>query len=235
MARTTADDLVPPRRTLDGVIYAELRGRIVTLDYAPGRMIFENEIAAEFGVSRTPVRQAFLRLAIDDLLQILPQRGARVSFLSPAKVREAQAVRESLETTAFADAARRWKEDDPACRALVATVEAILAEQDKAVASGDYVAFTRLDEDYHNAIIRFAGNLTLMAIVEEMRLVLNRVRFVELSEAHHDAAAVQHHRDIFAAIRRGDVARTMARLIAHLKMLESLREALFKTRTDMFV
>lgn len=235
MARITPEDVVSERRTLDGVIHAELRDRIVSLAYPPGQMIFENEIAAEFGVSRTPVRQAFLRLAIDDLLQILPQRGARVSYLSRVKVREAQAVRESLEATAFAEVARRWDEDDPACRALLADLTAILADQDAAVAAEDYIAFTRHDEAYHSAILRFAGNQTLLAIVGEMRLVLNRVRYVELAEVHHDAAAVGHHRDILAAIRRNDVAGTTGRLITHLKLLEAFRETLFDTRADIFV
>lgn len=235
MARMKAEDLIAGRRTLDSVIYDEIRTRIIALDYLPGKMIFENEVAAEFDVSRTPVRQAFFRLAIDDLLQVLPQRGARVSFLSAVKVREAQAVRESLEATAFADVARRWDEGDPACRALLGEVEAILDEQTTAVAAGDYIAFTRLDEDYHSAFLRFAGNMTLLAIVGEMRAHLTRVRYVELQEAHHDAAAVDFHREILAAVRRNDVAGTTERLVSHLKMLEAFRETIFVKRKDMFI
>jgi DNA-binding GntR family transcriptional regulator len=235
MAQVRAEDLVAGRRTLESVIYGELRTRIVSLEYLPGRMIYENEIAADFAVSRTPVRQAFFRLALEDLLQVLPQRGARVSYLSKVKVREAQAVRESLEATAFAAVARRWNEADPACRALLAEVEAIIAGQVGAVEAQDYIAFTGLDEDYHGAFLRVAGNRTLHGIVDEMRAHLNRVRWVELQEAHHDAAAVVHHREILDAVRRNDVAGTTERLIAHLKMLEDLRERLFAERTDMFV
>ncbi|TBW39561.1 GntR family transcriptional regulator [Siculibacillus lacustris] len=230
-----AEELIAGRQTLDGVIYDELRTRIISLDYLPGKMIFENEIAAEFDVSRTPVRRAFFRLAIDDLLQVLPQRGARVSFLSAAKVREAQAVRESLEATAFADVARRWDEADPACRALLAEVEAILADQAAAVDAQDYLAFMRHDEAFHGAFLRFAGNRTLIAVIGEMRAHLNRVRFVELQEAHHDAAALVWHRDILEALRRNDVAATTDRLIAHLKMLEAFRETIFAKRRDMFL
>ncbi|WP_206365401.1 GntR family transcriptional regulator [Siculibacillus lacustris] len=235
MTRMKAEELIAGRQTLDGVIYDELRTRIISLDYLPGKMIFENEIAAEFDVSRTPVRRAFFRLAIDDLLQVLPQRGARVSFLSAAKVREAQAVRESLEATAFADVARRWDEADPACRALLAEVEAILADQAAAVDAQDYLAFMRHDEAFHGAFLRFAGNRTLIAVIGEMRAHLNRVRFVELQEAHHDAAALVWHRDILEALRRNDVAATTDRLIAHLKMLEAFRETIFAKRRDMFL
>lgn len=235
MSRELAEELVAERRTLDGVIHDELHTRIVSLEYLPGRMIFENEIAAEFGVSRTPVRQAFFRLAIDGLLQVLPQRGARVSFLSRVKVREAQAVRESLEATAFAAVAARWREDDPACVAVLAEAEALLEEQVRAVEAGDYVTFTRLDEAFHGVFLRFAGNMTLVAVIGEMRAHLNRVRYVELQEAHHDSAAVTFHREILAAVRRNDVDGTIERLIAHLKMLEAFRETIFAKRTDMFV
>lgn len=63
-----AEDLVADRKTLDGVIYDELRRRIVSLAYRPGTMLSENAVAAEFDVSRTPVRQAFFRLAQEELL-----------------------------------------------------------------------------------------------------------------------------------------------------------------------
>lgn len=235
MASRRAEALVAERRTLESVIYDELHGRIVSLEYLPGRMIFENEIATEFGVSRTPVRQAFFRLAMDDLLQVLPQRGARVSFLSRDKVREAQAVRESLEATAFAAAAAKWDETDPACRAARVEIEGIIAEQEKAVAAADYSAFTRLDEAYHGAVMRFAGNMTLYGIVCEIRAHLNRVRFVELQEAHHDAEAIVFHKQIFDAVRANDVERTTERLLAHLKVLEAFREEIFAKRKDMFM
>lgn len=235
MTRPRADKLVVERRTLDGVIHDVVRARIISLEYPPGRMIFENDLAAEFGVSRTPVRQAFLRLAMEDLLQILPQRGAQVSHLSRSKVREAQAVRESLEATAFQDVARRWREDDPGCQALVAEAEAIIARQVAAVAARDYMVFTRLDEDFHNAFLHFSGNMTLAGIVAEMRGHLNRLRYMELQEAHHDAVAVEHHRAILAAVRRGDVEATHAALIAHLKMLEPYRETIFDKHSDVFI
>jgi DNA-binding GntR family transcriptional regulator len=235
MARGRAEELVAERRTLESVIYDELHTRIVSLEYLPGRMIYENEIANEFGVSRTPVRQAFFRLAIDDLLQVLPQRGARVSFLSRVKVREAQVVRESLEATAFATAARLWNEEDATCRAARDEIEAIIADQVQAVGAQDYTAFTRLDEAYHGAFLRFAGNMTLYGIVSEIRAHLNRVRYVELQEAHHDAGAIVFHREIFAAVRAKDVERTVERLLAHLKVLEEFREEIFARRTDVFV
>lgn len=229
-----AGDLLAERQTLDGVIYEELRRRIVSLALRPGAMISENAVAAEFDVSRTPVRQAFFRLAQEDLLRILPQRGAQVSRLSVAKVREAQFVRETLEIGAFAEVARRWEATDAECQQAAGILERCIAAQTEAVRQDDHLGFMRLDEDFHNSVIRLSGNGTLLGIVNHMRAHLNRLRFLELREARHEAEAVEHHRAILAAIRRNDTARTEALLRTHLRMLEDFRETLFARHSDIF-
>lgn len=229
-----AEDLVAERRTLEGVIHDELLRRIISLEYRPGTMIFENTLAAEFDVSRTPVRQAFFRLCDEELLQILPQRGARVSMLSVAKVREAQFVRETLEIGAFAEVAARWSEDDPRCRQTARVTLECIAEQNESVAEQDYIRFTKLDVEYHNIILRLNGNATLLGMVNQVRMHLTRLRYLELQEAHHEKEAIVFHKDIFAAIRRNDVRGTKRLLRAHLKMLETFREQLFEKHGDVF-
>jgi len=222
------------RETLESVIHGELRSRIISLHYRPGTMIYENEVKEEFGVSRTPVSRAFVRLAAEGLIRVLPQRGAQISFLSRRGVVEAQAVRESLELTAFAEAAAKWDDSNPAHPAFAAEILRIVDGQYRAIEWGDHLAFARSDEDWHNAILRFSGNATLLGVVEEMRSRLNRVRYLELAEAHHEAPAVGHHEAIFAAIRRGDAADTTTRLREHLRMLDPVREAMFERHRDLF-
>jgi DNA-binding GntR family transcriptional regulator len=229
-----AEDILAARPTLDGVIYDELRRRIISLTYLPGMLIFENAVAAEFEVSRTPVRQAFFRLEKEDLLQILPQRGARVSKLSVAKVKQAQFVRESLEISAFDEVARLWDERNPDHRRAAASLLACIDAQRAAVAERDYVRFARLDEDYHNTVIGLSGNTTLLGIVNDMRAHLNRLRYLELQEAHHEDEAIVHHKEILTAIRRNDRSVTVERLRVHLKMLEEFRGTLFDKYRDVF-
>lgn len=239
MGRGKAEKLLSERRasggTLEGVIFDQLQTRIVTLEYPPGHMIFENEIAAEFGVSRTPVRQAFFRLAMADLLEVLPQRGARVSYLSRVKVRDSQEVREVLEVHAVSVAARKWSENTPESRAFDEEIDRLIAAQVNSVDTKDYDAFTRLDEEFHCAIMQFAGNATLLDTVSAIRAHLNRIRYVELLVAHHDRAAIEHHKKIVEAIRANDPARASSQMTAHLKMLEQFREEIFSKRDDMFV
>jgi DNA-binding GntR family transcriptional regulator len=226
--------IVAERAGLADAIHGELRRRIISLAYGPGEMIFENVVAAEFGVSRTPVRQAFFRLAQEELLQVLPQRGARVSPLSVAKVKEAQIVREVLEIHAFGEVARRWNPAAPACRRAVADIKACIAAQKASVARGDYMTFIGLDEDYHNLVLGLDGNATLIAVIAGVRAHLTRLRYLELKEAHHEVEAIAYHEQILDSLRAGDAGATTEQLRAHLKMLETFREELFRRHAGLF-
>ena len=222
-------------KRLDGVIYDDLRARIVSLHYRPGEMISENEISSEYGVSRTPVSRAFVRLAHEGLIEIQPQRGAQVSFLSKQNVYEAQNVRECLEISAFSEVAAKWTSDDDRYKEADKKIKKVIEAQKKVIELNDYISFTKLDEDYHSTILQLAGNMTLFRVVEEMRATLNRVRYIELQEAHHGPPAIIHHEEIWDAICRNNVAHTQEKLRLHLRMLEPLRETLFEKHRDLFV
>ncbi|MFM9281311.1 GntR family transcriptional regulator [Paenibacillus jiagnxiensis] len=226
---------LPERQTLAEVIYQEIRNRIVTLQLKPGEMVFENSFATEFNLSRTPVRQAFFMLAQEELISILPQRGARIADLSIEKVKEAQMVRESLEITAFIKAAEKWNGDEEVFKQADKTISSIIEEQKESVIEMDYIRFIKLDEDFHNEIIKLSGNHTLLSIVNDMRAHLNRVRYLELKEAHHEKEAIGHHEHIFMAIKSNDASLAGRLLKEHLKMLENDRERIFAKHKDMFI
>lgn len=225
---------LPQRQTLAEVLYQEIRSRIVTLQLKPGEMVYENNFATEFGLSRTPVRQAFFMLAQEELIAILPQRGARIADLSIEKVKEAQLVRESLEITAFVRVAELWNDRDDVYRQADKAISSIIQEQKDSVIQQDYIRFMQLDEDFHNGIIQLSGNHTLLAIVNDMRAHLNRVRYLELKEAHHEQEAIGHHEEIFKAIKRNDADLTGQLLKEHLKMLEKDRDRMFEKHKDLF-
>ncbi len=223
------------RNTLEGQIYKELKNRIVSVQILPGQMISENEMANKFNVSRTPIRQAFFRLSVDGLLEIMPQRGALVSFISKRKVREAQRIREVLELEAFTEATNQWDHTSLESIALLEKVELIITKQEEAIKKQDYYEFTKLDEKFHDCIIQFSGNLSLSHIVKEMRSHLNRLRYIELQEAHHEGTAIMQHRELLVAIKSKDDDRVRTILIEHLKLVENFREFIFKKRAELFI
>ncbi|WP_099519145.1 GntR family transcriptional regulator [Paenibacillus sp. BIHB 4019] len=226
---------LPERQTLAEVIYQEIRSRIVTLQLKPGEMVYENNFATEFGLSRTPVRQAFFMLAQEELISILPQRGARIADLSTQKVKDAQFVRESLEYNAFVKVAELWDSSEDVFKQADRAISSIIEEQKESVVDQDYIRFMQLDEDFHNAIIKLSGNQTLLAIVNDMRAHLNRVRYLELQEAHHEKAAIEYHEKIFAAIKSNDAELSGQLLREHLRMLEKERELFFEKYKEMFI
>jgi GntR family transcriptional regulator, rspAB operon transcriptional repressor len=229
-----ATPLLARRATLDSIVYHQLRDKIVSLTIAPGELIFENALASEFGVSRTPIRQAFFRLQSEELLRIIPQRGAQVSKLSAAKFKEAQFIRKSLELSAFAHVAERWDRQNAQFREAEKTIRDLIRQQKRAIKNADYVGFIYLDEEYHNRFLELFGNETLINVVSEMRLHLNRMRYLELKEAQHESQAIRYHEEILDAVSKNDVERAQERLRSHLEELGPFWEALFERHANLF-
>src|SRR3954452_5329577 len=130
---------VDRRRPIVPQIYDALRDAIVRVAVRPGQAISETEMAASFGVSRTPIREALIRLADDGLVDIYPQAGTFVSRIDLAAVREAQFVRQTLETAVAIQAA--------STSSGVAVFERILQRQEQAIRDGDFGEFFASDED----------------------------------------------------------------------------------------
>jgi DNA-binding GntR family transcriptional regulator len=222
------------RKTLGETIYNEIRNKIISLEIKPGEMIFENNIAAEYGVSRTPVRQAFYILAQEELIKILPQRGARIAYLSIEKVNEAQFIRESLEVSIFEKVAEMWDRTNKSYAEAEEKILAIIKSQKDSIKNKDYIRFIYLDEEFHNSIIETSKNRTLLMVVNNMRAHLNRIRFLELQEANYEKQAILEHEEIFQAIIKNDVITTGKLLKNHLKVLETFRMEIFEKHKDLF-
>jgi DNA-binding GntR family transcriptional regulator len=232
----TIDSISAERKTLGEIVYQKIRNKIISLDLKPGEMIYENPIASEYGVSRTPVREAMNMLAQEGLIEIFPQRGARVAFLSVAKLQEAQFVRESLEISVFFKVAEVWDASKDNYKQAEEEIVLIIQNQKDSIEIQDYLQFVRLDEDFHNTIINLSGNHTLLTIVKQMRDYLNRLRYLELQEAHHEKVAITQHEEIFKAIKNNDAMYTIELLKQHLNLVnEDFRSRIFENHRDMFI
>jgi len=193
--------------------YAILREAIVTLRLEPGHPISENELAAELGVSRTPVREAIIRLAGEGLVEVFPQRGSVVSRISVREVREAQFIREALERAALPHAAGRLGP------AAAAGLDAILAEQRDARAGGDVARFLAADGALHRAFTEIGGHHRLWTVIGTAQGHLHRVRWLSPPTPDRIGELIDQHAAIVAAIARGDLATADAVLTAHLRLV----------------
>jgi GntR family transcriptional regulator, rspAB operon transcriptional repressor len=205
----------PNRNTLGKAAYAKIREEIITLNFKPGQMLSESELAAALGVSRTPIREAFLNLLQEELLEILPQRGARVALISVKKVEEARFVRESLEISAFKSVARNWDADDLRYKEIQAKALELIEKQHKAALKGESIEFMQHDETFHQLFLELVENQTLISVVSQMRGHLNRMRYLELKTPNHMENVVSQHQTILKAVSSKNEEKTEKLLLHH--------------------
>jgi DNA-binding GntR family transcriptional regulator len=206
-------------------VYGALRNAIVSVQFEPGRQLSENELAEWLGVSRTPVREALVRLSDERLVEIVPQLGTFVSRISVGAVADAQFVREALECAAVRLAAERaTREDINALKAIVAR-QAQVAEFDRW-----YV----LDDELHAALFGISGHESAWTLAQRAEAHLNRVRRLSLPQPRYLGEMVAEHRLVIRAIERGDADAAEEALRHHLRMVLSGLDGLREEHPDYF-
>ncbi len=209
-------------------IYAALRDRIVALELPPGAPLPEKEFAEAFGVSRTPVREALLRLAEENLVDIYPQIGTFVSRISAAAARDAMAIRGALERFATREAAKR------ADAAAIAALDRDLRDQRAAAAASDIAAFHEADEAMHQTIAVIAGHPNIWRVVKREKVNIDRVRLLSLHMRGRFRSVIGEHVRIVEAIRAGDPDAAEAAMDAHLGLVLPGLEAIRQRYLDYF-
>jgi DNA-binding GntR family transcriptional regulator len=198
-------------RSLHEAVTARLRDLIVEGQLPEGSRIVERELCEQLGVSRTPLREAFKVLAVEGLVEILPNRGAVVARFGPREARDMLAVIARLEALAGELACANASESE---------IDALQALHDRMM--GHYRARERLEyfhlnQDIHLAIVRLARNDALYATHARLHARMKRIRFRGNDIAENWAAAVADHEAIMAAIARRDGKTAGAVLQRHLE------------------
>lgn len=207
-------------------VYGALRDAIISARFAPGRQLSENELAEWLGVSRTPVREALVRLQDDRLVEIVPQLGTFVTRISMSAVADAQFVREALECAAVRLAAERASRED------VAALQGIIARQ--AEVKDDFGRWYLLDDELHASICALSGHEIAWTLVQRADAHLNRVRRLSLPQPRYLQEMVAEHRLVVRAIERGDADAAEEALRHHLRMVVSGLDALRDEHPDYF-
>jgi DNA-binding GntR family transcriptional regulator len=200
--------------------YVHTKERILDGEYAQGRLIGEGEVSEAVGVSRTPVREAFLRLEAEGMLHLYPKRGALVVPISAADVEDVMETRLLLERFAIA----RVIELD---LDLSDRLAAAIAAQEGHAAAGDAVAFVDADREFHHIFVAATGNAIILRTHDSLRDQQNRMGLAALSAgAERMERILQQHNAIVAAVGKGDVDEAGALIERHLdETLRLLRRA----------
>lgn len=188
--------------------YDHVKQAILDRAYPGGALLSEGEIAAAVGVSRTPVREAMLRLETEGLVRLYPKRGALVLPVSSQEISDVLETRELVETFAAGKAAL----DDRLVAELAACVDAMRAH----AAAGDAKEFTHADRCFHRAIVAAAGNEIITQLYDALRDRQLRMARLTADDPGRTAAAIADHAGILDAVRSADRRRIRAAVHRHL-------------------
>jgi len=200
----------PQRITSAGLIYATLLSEIVSLQLPPGTPLQEKMLVERFGVSRTPVREAVLRLAEMGLVDIFPQSGTFVSRVPVNAIPEAVLVRQALEGITVAAAARSTA-DDRAKR-----LDAVIARQRLMDGLGDLGGFHEADEAFHAEIAALGGHPGIWKLLAQVKVQIDRARRLTLPALDRMGQVIAEHVVIRDAIVAGDVGAAASAMEGHL-------------------
>jgi DNA-binding GntR family transcriptional regulator len=201
-------------------LYEALREAILALRLKPGTPISENWICQQCDVSRTPAREALIRLAQEGLIMVFPQEGSFVAPISLKKVIEASFIREALEVSILKMAGAVWTEGDTDAAA------AILQRQRLHAAYDDNPAFFTEDQNFHRYFAKVAGAEGMSTIIKDTATHLVRIRRLTHPVEGRMKQAIADHQDILEHMSAGKVDEAIAGLTRHLsRVFQALNRA----------
>lgn len=205
-------DAVSLRQKSTDRVYSALRQKVIDSELSPGSQLLEQELAMKLGVSRTPLREALVRLENEGLLEIIPRHGVRIIPMSVADMKEIYQVLVSLESAAAAALASQAPSD-----AALNELDAIFDRMDELLKTSDITSWALEDERFHLKIVELAGNRRLREIVSNCWDQAHRARMFTLRLQTHPqpAQSMKEHRQIITALRKRDAARAESLLRSH--------------------
>lgn len=219
----------PGGATASAQVYQQLRAQIIALDIPPGAALSENDLASAFGVSRTPVREALLRLADEGLVEIVPKSGTTVSRIPYIQLGEAIVIRKALEEVAVREASLR------ATKSQFTGLWALIERQREAAKADDRDAFHAADEAFHAAIAEAAGYPGIWRLVNHMKVQVDRLRYLTLPEAGRMLRVTKEHAAVLTAMEKRDGNKAIAAMRGHLDGLEHSLPEIRRSNPDYFV
>ncbi|CAG4884035.1 GntR family transcriptional regulator [Georgfuchsia toluolica] len=184
------------RTALYEEVAERLRASIFAHELAPGSWIDEQALADQFGISRTPMREALKVLASEGLVLLKPRRGCYVAELSDADLDEVFPIMALLEGRAAYEAALKAGARD------IAELEHIHADLEHHAATGDTNRFFAANDAFHTALQDIAGNRWLKQLIEDTRKVIKLTRRQSLEVGGRIHESMLEHRQVMAAIKR---------------------------------
>ncbi|WP_299691558.1 GntR family transcriptional regulator [uncultured Tateyamaria sp.] len=205
-------------------VYEELKTGIRLGDLPPGYQAPEPELAKKYGVSRSTIREALVRLEGEGFIELIPRRGARVLPLAVEDLEEIYQILSFIEP----NIARVLAQRNPSAEDL-APLEKAVVDMEEALATGDLAAWAQADDEFHMTLLKLLDNGRLQRFLSELLDQAHRARMVTLRMRELPAQSTQEQRQILEAIKSGDGTESFRVFSAHrerasLELVEILRK-----------
>ncbi|MCX7323402.1 MAG: GntR family transcriptional regulator [Hyphomicrobiales bacterium] len=205
--------LAQQRATAATAIMAELRRSILDLSLPPGAPLIEKLLTEQFGVSRTPVREALIRLSEEGLVEIFPQSGTIVGRIPVDALPEAVVVRQALEAAAVSLAVAKASDQH------LDRLDVVIARQQAMASIDDRKGFHAADEAFHETLAEVGGHRGLWRVVQAAKAQIDRCRLLTLPIPGRMLVAIGEHREVIKALRARDETVALAAMKRHLSAL----------------
>lgn len=205
-----------------------IRENIINLEIKPGIMISEQEIAEELNISRTPVHEALQELSRTKIVEILPQKGNRVSLIDMKLVNEAVFMRKTIEAAVIEEVCTVATEKD------IDELEENLILQDFYKNSDKYEKIFELDNRFHEKMYSITDKMQCLYMVRLMNIHFDRVRELTLETGKTANRIVDDHKAILNAIKERNAKKAKDALLRHLSTLEVDEKEVRKQHPEYF-
>jgi DNA-binding GntR family transcriptional regulator len=201
-------------------VYQTIKKQIINWELEPMTKISEKEIADKLKVSRTPVREAFLKLAQEELLGVYPQSGTIVSQIDLELVEEGRFVRENIERAIVRQACKTFNRDQ------LFLLETNITLQELCIEKGSHHRLFELDEEFHRLLFEGCNKARSWKMIRQMNSHFDRLRMLRLASNPDWKVVVSQHNDIFNCIAKNKPDQAEEAMIKHLKLVIFEKEEL---------
>ncbi|MFW2487348.1 GntR family transcriptional regulator [Clostridium chromiireducens] len=201
------------KNTTSKTIYYALREEIINLYLEPGTSISEKELSEKYSVSRTPVREALVRLAQEGLVNIYPQKGTVISLIDLSAVEDGRFLREHLERAVVKEACREFSPEN------ILALEMNLKLQKMYIENHDYKKLFEADEEFHKIIFEGSNKKRIWDSINDGSTEFQRIRMLRLTANSSWDNIYLQHQEIFDAIKNKDPEKAEEFMKEHLNMV----------------
>ncbi len=221
--------------SLDKLAYERIKQAILTFEFLPNQNLVEGELAAQLRISKTPVRDALMRLEREGLVTRQPYKGTFVTDVNKQDMTNIFEIRICLEGLAVRLAARALTQDD------FATLQKLINEHEKALQAQNYSKASEINGKFHHVIYQRCSNQRLQDMLRNLEDHLTRYRLLSVSQGMRSDKSVAEHQAILDALLAGDVEAAVSSMEQHLSSamndlyvqdFEELEQAIHRVRID---